>query len=260
MLNHTFAICAYKDSPYLEFCIRSLKRQTVPAAVILCTSTPSSFLEKTAAKYGIPYYVRDGESDIQADWNFAYEKADSRLVTIAHQDDVYHKDYGKYVQQCWKRYPDTSVFTTDCAVWKEGKISRRGPVLEVKRLLRMPLRLRRLAHHGLMKKLVLVWGNPIICPSCTYNKGALGIPLFDSPYKFALDWDTLWRLAARPGRFVCVEKPLMCYRIHKGATTKACIQDHRRPKEELAMYRKIWPKPMARLWMHFYKKAYDSYD
>ena len=24
---------------------------------------------------------------------FAYEKADTRLVTIAHQDDCYHRDY-----------------------------------------------------------------------------------------------------------------------------------------------------------------------
>ena len=28
---HTFAICAYKESPYLEACIRSLKGQTVPS-------------------------------------------------------------------------------------------------------------------------------------------------------------------------------------------------------------------------------------
>ena len=98
MLTHTYAICAYKDSPYLEACIRSLLRQTIPASVILCTSTPSPYLQRTAKKYGLPFFVRDGESDIQDDWNFAYEKAASRLVTIAHQDDIYHKDYGKYVQ------------------------------------------------------------------------------------------------------------------------------------------------------------------
>lgn len=260
MLTHTFAICAYKDSPYLESCIRSLKRQTAPAAIILCTSTPSPFLERMAEKYDLPCYVRRGESDIQKDWNFAYETADSDLVTIAHQDDIYHRDYAKYVRQCWERYPDTSVFTTDCVLWKDGRVSRHNGVLEIKRLLRTPLRLERIAHRTLVKRAALVWGNPIICPSCTYNKRALGVPLFDSSFKFALDWDTLWALAARPGRFVCREKPLICYRIHKEATTKACIKDHRRPGEELAMYQKIWPGSLARLWMVFYKKAYDSYD
>ena len=29
MMSHTFAICAYKDSPYLDVCIHSLKKQSV---------------------------------------------------------------------------------------------------------------------------------------------------------------------------------------------------------------------------------------
>ena len=44
MRFHTFAICAYKDSPYLEACIRSLKSQTVPSEIICTTSTPSRYL------------------------------------------------------------------------------------------------------------------------------------------------------------------------------------------------------------------------
>ena len=92
MMSHTFAICAYKDSPYLDACIHSLKRQSVKSKIILCTSTPSPFLEAMAKIHDIPLYVRDGKSDIQDDWNFACEKADTRLVTIAHQDDCYHRD------------------------------------------------------------------------------------------------------------------------------------------------------------------------
>jgi CRISPR/Cas system-associated endonuclease/helicase Cas3 len=120
MLTHTFAICAYQDSPYLEACIRSLKHQSVGTKIILCTSTPSPYIRQLTERYGLPYYVREGKSDIQADWNFACEKADSRLVTIAHQDDIYHKNYVKYMQRCWEKYPDTTVFTTDCAIIKNG--------------------------------------------------------------------------------------------------------------------------------------------
>ena len=86
------------------------------------------------------------------------------------------------------------------------------------------------------------------------------LPIFNSSFKFALDWDTMYRLAARKGRFVCEEKPLLCYRVHDGAETKACIEDDRRPREELAMYRKIWPGPIAGILMHFYKRAYASYE
>lgn len=260
MFTHTFAICAYKDSPYLESCIRSLKRQTAPAAIILCTSTPSPFLENMAEKYGLPYYVREGESDIQADWNFAYEKADSQLVTIAHQDDCYHKKYAEYVQSCWKKYKDTSVFTTDCVIIKDGKFQKRGMFLKIKKVLRLPLKFRRLSGLKIVKRGVLMWGNPLICPSATYNKTMLKAPLFASSYRFALDWDTMWELAGRPGRFVCEEKPLIGYRIHEGATTKAFIENHKRSQEELSMYQKIWPGWMARGLMIFYQRAYRAYQ
>lgn len=43
--KHTFVICAYKESPYLEACIRSLKKQTVASAICLATSTPSDYLK-----------------------------------------------------------------------------------------------------------------------------------------------------------------------------------------------------------------------
>lgn len=258
--NHTFVVSAYKDSPYLEDCIKSLKRQTVPSDIILCTSTPSKYIRGMAELFNLSLYVREGESDIQEDWNFAYQMADTRLVTIAHQDDRYHKDYARTVQECWETYPDTTVFMTDCAVVKEDKVQKPGMVQFVKHLLRLPLRLRRLADRTCVKKAALLFGNPIICPSCTYDKEQLGEPLFDSPLKFALDWDTMWKLANRPGRFCCVEKPLIYYRIHEGATTKAFIQNQERASDEAKMYAKIWPKPIVRLLMFFYKGAYRAYD
>lgn len=260
MVSHTFAVCAYQDSPFLEDCIKSLKRQTVPSKIILCTSTPSDFLAGMAKRYQLPYYVRDGESDIQADWNFACAQADTRLVTIAHQDDCYHSDYAAYVQKCWKRYPDTTVFMTDCAVIKNGKLQPPGVVQMVKKLLRIPLRLRPLAGCRLIKRAALMFGNPVICPSCTYDREALGEPLFHSDFKFALDWDTMWEFAGHPGRFVCEERPLLGYRIHGGATTKKCIENNRRTEEETAMYAKIWPRVVVKLLMHFYQKAYKEYQ
>lgn len=260
MLSHTFAVCAYKDSPYLEACIKSLKRQTVPVNIILCTSTPSKYIQGMAELFNLPLYVREGKSDIQDDWNFAYQMADSQLVTIAHQDDCYHKDYAKTLQACWEKYPDTTVFMTDCAVIKNEEVQKRGLILFVKHLLRLPLHLRQLADRTWVKKAALIFGNPIICPSCTYDKESLGEPLFDSTLKFALDWDTMWTLAGRLGRFFCVEKPLIFYRIHEGATTKACIQNQERASDEAAMFAKIWPKPFVRLLMVFYKRAYRAYD
>ena len=110
---HTFAICAYKESPYLEACIRSLKGQTVPSEIICTTSTPSLYLSELMEKYHIPLYVREGESDIQADWNFAIEKAKGTFVTIAHQDDLYGRRYVEELKKSFRRWPDMTLFMTD---------------------------------------------------------------------------------------------------------------------------------------------------
>lgn len=258
--KHVFAVCAYGESPYLEACVRSLKSQTLTTDIILCTSTPSDFLTETAARYDIPLYVRDGESGICEDWNFAYETADAELVTIAHQDDCYHKDYASEVQRAWETYPDTTVFTTDCVVVKNHRIQKPDTCSVIKHLLRLPLRFPALADRSWVKKASLIFGNPIICPSCTYDKTLLGTPLFDSEYKFVLDWEQMWKLASRPGRFVCVERPLIFYRVHEGAATKACIENHTRSREEAQMYAAIWHCPaVEKLLMRYYRKAYGEY-
>ena len=90
-IKHTFVICAYKDSPYLEDCIRSLKAQEIKSELILTTSTPSEYIEKLANKYDIEFIVNKDGGNIGKDWNFAYKLAKTDLVTIAHQDDIYDK-------------------------------------------------------------------------------------------------------------------------------------------------------------------------
>lgn len=58
MISHTFAVCAYGESPYLENSIRSVVHQSVKSSVIICTSTPNAYIEDLAKKYQLPSYVR----------------------------------------------------------------------------------------------------------------------------------------------------------------------------------------------------------
>ena len=203
---HTFAICAYGDSPYLEECMASLACQRQKSEIICCTSTPSPYIEELAEKYRIPLYVREGESGIREDWLFAYRKASGDLVTIAHQDDRYEKRYAETLFSMYEKYPDMTVFCSDYATLRmereteAPKLQLVNAVWLVKKLLRLPL------------------------------------------------------------RFVCSERPLIFYRVHPGATTKQCIEDNRRKNDETAMFRKMWPESMVKLFMHFYKKAYRAYE
>ena len=256
---HTFAVCAYGDSPYLEACLRSVTSQSRPTQVILCTSTPSSYLDHLAERYGIPVFVREGKSNIREDWNFAYEKADSLFVTIAHQDDVYEKEYVKTLESAWRKYPDMTLFTTDYLTVKEHQVIWGERLTMVKKILRLPLRISRLNHLKWIKLSALRFGNSICCPACSYNKEILGETLFRSSLTFALDWDNLVELARRPGRFICAERPLVFHRLHPGAETNASMKDSRRAGEEMLMFSRLWPRPAAALLMKGYQFAYGAY-
>ena len=259
-IKHCFAICAYKDSPYLEKCILSLINQTVKADIIMVTSTPSEFIDGMAKKYDIPLYIRNGKSDIRDDWNFAYDMAEAEYVTIAHQDDEYNSNYEYEFQNAVKKFTDTSLFITDYLPIKNNCIGKRDVNSKIRRLLRTPLKISYLANKEFGKKMVLCLGNSICCPAVTYNKKNLGSNIFTSEYKFNIDWDTFYKYACMPGRFTYVDKPLTYYRIHDGATSKEFIVDHRRIKDDYSMFCKFWPKWVVKTIMVFYKAAYKTYD
>ena len=259
-MEHCFVVCAYKDSPYLAECLESILSQSLPAQICIATSTPSDFIRDTAAAYGIPLYINpDRGGGIGRDWNFAYGCTSAELVTIAHQDDIYHREYSKTVRNAKKRYPDMVLFFSD-ALRKKGDRVDGGSVIHlVKRFLRFPLALFSLSHLPVLKNLVLRLGNPVICPSCTYVKKGCPFVPFSERYRFVLDWEFLLRLSRLPGRWISFEKPLLTYRVHAGAATMASIADDSRCKEEAEIFARLLPGPLARAVRYLYRSSYENY-
>lgn len=261
--KHAFAICAYKESPYLEQCIRSVLKQKVKTHVILCTSTPNAYIRTMAETYDLPLYVRTGKSDIRDDWNYAYNCADAEWVTLAHQDDVYRDTYTMELLQAIKRCgrrEDVTMFLTDYRPLKHAHSTEPDLNCRIRRLLRIPLKSRRLAGMAWVRKATLALGNSICCPTVTYHKAKLGDSVFTSTYQYNIDWDTFLKLAGQTGSFLYVDRPLVYYRVHDGATSKAFIENHLREEEDRSMFRQFWPAWIVRCIMHFYVKAYDTYE
>lgn len=258
--NHTFVVCAYKESPYLEECVQSLVNQFVKTNIIMTTSTPCEYIQAVADKYRIPLYVRDGKSDIRDDWNFAYNHAKTDWVTIAHQDDKYDKDYIKEFLQTIEKYDSPVAFVTDYMPIKNGEIGQRDINSKIRRILRKPLKNKKMAGMRFWKRAVLSLGNSICCPTVTYHKAVLGNSYFTSELKYNIDWDTFLKLAEETGTIAYIEKPLTFYRVHDGATSKEFIENHRREVDDRIMFEKFWPKWVVEIIMHFYKKAYDTYN
>ena len=243
----------------MEECIKSLLRQTIKTNVIVCTSTPCQYIENIADKYGLKYYVKNGDSDICDDWNFAISCAQTDLVTVAHQDDVYHKTYVEKLLQCAKD-EKMSIFFTDYLPLKNGQVGKRDINSLLRHLLCTLLKWKCVANSVALRKMTLAFGCSICCSSVTYNKKITGEPVFTSTFKVCIDWDTYLKLAQKQGHFAFWDEPLVQFRIHSGATTKKLMEDHKREQEDFAMFSKFWPKPIARLLMMLYKKAYKTYN
>ena len=258
--GHTFAICAYKESEYLKECIRSLIRQTYKSKIIMTTSTPNEKIKALSDQYRIPLFVRDGKSDIRDDWNFAYDSADTKWVTIAHQDDVYHKRYAERLREHVIDVEDAIAFVTDYLPLKDGRVGKRDVNSTIRHFLRSPIKNEKRSRSRFWKRAILSLGNSICCPSVSYNKEVLGDSFFTSKLKFNIDWDTFLKLAETEGAFVYLDEPLLYYRIHDGATSKDFIVNHTRETDDYYMFRKFWPKWIAALIMVFYRAAYKTYD
>lgn len=193
-----FAICAYKDSPYLEACIRSVLGQNYPTKAIICTSTPSRFIEGLAKKYNLPYYVREGKSNIRDDWNFAYRMADARLVTIAHQDDCYRAGYVRAMVNAFRRFPDMTVFASDAITVKDGHPQPLERLRLVKKFLRLPLRSPYANHLSRIKKAPLSLEIPSAARHVPIIRMSWG--KFYFPRSFSLRWTGITCLRWRKSR------------------------------------------------------------
>lgn len=256
---HSFIICAYNESPYLEECIESIMSQQMLSYVAIATSTPCDYIFEIAKKYNLEVFVRDGKSDIRDDWNFAVSCAKTNWVTIAHQDDVYESNYSAEIVRAVENCGDAILAITDYRSLIDGAKSV-NKNCRIRRLLRMPLKNRALSEKKCVKKMILSLGNSICCPTVAYNIEKTGKEIFTSNMKFNIDWDTFLKYAGYSGRFVYVDKPLVNYRVHAGATTKECMESNLRIEEDTLMFNKFWPRRITKMIMHFYKGAYEEYE
>ena len=256
--NHTFAICAYGESEYLEECISSLLNQTVKTNILISTSTPSEYIYKMAEKYGLPLCINKGEHGITQDWNFAYEHADTDYVTIAHQDDIYEPEYAEKIIKEMAKSDNSIIAFSDYSELRNGEKIHDTTMLKIKRIMLLPLRIKAFWKSKFIRRRVLSMGDPICCPAVTFDLENVKRPIFADGFRSCEDWEAWEKLSRLKGKFIYINEPLMCHRIHEESATTAIIHDNARVQENYIMYCKFWPKPIAKLINHFYTKSEKS--
>ena len=257
-MNHTFVICAYKESLFLEECIQSLLCQTIKSHILISTSTPNSYLDAVSQKYQIPIYVNDIAGGIAEDWNFGMNKAETPFVTIAHQDDIYEPQYAEKILNLIGESNNPLIAFTDYYEIRDGAKVYKNRLLQIKRLLLSPLSVKAAKGNKFIRRRSLSLGNGICCPSVTYVRSNLPNPLFLNTFKCNLDWQTWEQLSKLDGDFLYLNTRLVGHRIHVDSETTHLILDNQRKKEDLEMFCRFWPLGIAKFLTKFYVTAEKS--
>ena len=254
--SHSFVVPAYGDSPFLVGCLQSLRDQTARADIVITTSTPSPFIDEAARAYSVPVLVNPERGGIAADWNFALAATDARFVTLAHQDDVYFPSFLATTLSLFAGHPNSAVcFTGYQEIGDDGapvssKISRVKHALE-----RLTLGSRPDVTPGRLRAFLSL-GNPLPCSAVTFDRARLGDFAFSDAYASNLDWDAWLRLLEQGRRFIRTPERLVGRRHNPLTATSRLIRDGVRQREDLIMFRRLWPGPLAALIAWAYRAGY----
>ena len=254
---HTFVILAYKESPYLESCIKSVLDQSANSTVIIATTTPNKYISSLAAKYHLEV-IAGSHTNIGGDFDFAIHSATTPLVTVAHQDDLYDHDYAKAITSAYRKHPNSSIIFTDYYELRNDKKVFSNTLLTIKRILLTPAKFKPSLNSKFGKRLILRLGNSICCPAVTFVTKNCPEQIFKSDYKCNVDWHAWETLSRKKGSFTFVNKPLMGHRISEDSTTTDIIKQGIRTKEDYEIFKRFWPAPIAKLLTRLYQKSEKS--
>lgn len=256
---HTFVVLAYKESPYLEVCILSVLNQRYKSDVIIATSTPNKYIQGFADKYDLRVVVRPQKErgkGAASDFNFALESAKTKLVTIVNHDEIYNYDYSFEIIKYYENHKDASIIFSRYYDIKDNETIYRSLNFTIKNILLLPLNFSNKSKFT--KRLCLRFGNPIGCPATTFVNGHFEYPVFAPELKASFDYWAWEKLSQKKYAFGYVKKPLMGHRIHSESITSGALQDDTRIKEDILIFSKFWPRPIAILLSKFYKLSEKS--
>lgn len=254
---HTFVVLAYKESPYLEECLKSVTNQEYKSKVVIATTTDNEYIRNLAKKYKVDVVVGK-HTNIGGDFDFAVQTCKTELVTVAHQDDVYNVNYSKRMVDLYLKYPDANILFSDYyEIRKKEKVSN-NTNLKIKRIMLFPLRCHKISKLKFVKRWGIRFGNAICCPAVTFVVKNCPKEIFTSDYQCNVDWFAWEKLSKLKGRFIYEKKVLMGHRISLESTTTDIIRNGIRTKEDYSIYCKFWPRWIAKLLTKAYKNSEKS--
>ena len=180
----------------------------------------------------------------------------TRRVTLAHQDDLYFPRFARRSLARLDETPEAVACFTGYEEIDDDGSKTASKISRVKHLLERATLGRETAVRGARLRAFLAFGNPLPCSSVTFDRDRLGDFRFSDAYRSNLDWDAWLRLAEQ-GRTLVREPARLVGRRHNALTaTSSLIRDGTRRAEDLMLFRRLWPSPLADLIAWAYQAGY----
>lgn len=258
--DFTFVVCAYKECEYLDMAVRSLKEQTVQAKIMISTSTPNAHIKSVADKYGAEIRVNPDGGQIK-DYNFAMAQPDTKLMMLMHQDEILVNTFLEKTIDALNYAKDPIISFTDYLEMHNDIVDKKpSGMVKIKRFLLWPSKIHCFADKWIGKRGIQLLGDPITHPTVVCVRDRMPEEVFRDEYKASMDWDLWERLSKQKGSFVYVDEVLLYHRMNDDNQTVKLLQTtNARYENEYDIFCRFWPKPIAKLIMHFYSGAAKYY-
>jgi len=255
--DYAVVVTAYGESPFLEMCLTSVSAQSLQPPLYVTTSTPSPFIAELAERFGATLCVNpQTRAGIAADWNFGLHASGARFVTLAHQDDTYAPGFCAATMAALAAAPQASLCFTSYQEIDDAGAPKSSKISVVKGLIESLTLGSATAVSGGRLRRYLSFGNPLPCSSVTFDLARLGDFAFGDEMSSNLDWQTWLDLCEAGAVFARAPERLVGRRHNDLTETSKLIKSGARKAEDLAMFMRLWPAPIARAIAWAYQVGY----
>jgi len=231
----TVAIPLFNGARFLGDAIESLRAQSHRDFRLLCVddaSTDDSVA--VAAGHGVEVVTSPAHTSLAANWNRAASLVETETFILAHQDDVYERDFVAAMLGLLDAHPRAFAAHARATAIDERGRAVRNPAARYKD--RFWPAAEPVEREPEAEIEVLRQGNYVIAPSVIFRTERFrDLGGFDASLDFVTDWEFWFRGLRRGFTLAGTHARLVRFRRHAATATRVSERTMRRYEEELAL-------------------------
>ena len=224
-------IPTYNSAPFLDEAIQSALNQTFTNFELIIVDNAStddtySVIAPYLSDNRVQYYKNAVNIGMVNNWNLALSYARGKYIKFLCSDDKFHPQLLEKFVPILDQYPQVSLITSDREIFGAKSYTWQSPLHYLQNG-------HKIITHNL--KVHNFLGEPT---AVMFRKADLKVGLFNSYYKYLIDWD-MWLRLLTVGDCYIVPETLSFFRIHANQATSTALKSFTNYFEEYYLYKSI---------------------